>query len=74
MDAEQITITVDAAAAKTYRSATPTERRSLDMLLTASLHNAKDPRSLGQIMQEIGEEAERRGMTPDILSELLKDI
>jgi len=75
MNTEQITITVDQEAAKTYRDATPAERRKLDRVLNLRLKHAAEPKqSLSELMTEIGEEAARRGLTPEILADILKDI
>lgn len=74
MNTEQITITVDAEAAKTYRTASPDERRRLDVLLSLRLHDLNEPsESLDEIMDRIASKAAARGLTPEILEQLLKD-
>lgn len=74
MNTEQITITVDEEAAKTYRNATPGERHRLDALLSLRLHDLNEPsESLDEIMDRIAKKAAARGLTPEILEQLLKD-
>jgi hypothetical protein len=73
MATETISIEVDPATAQAFRGAPPEERRKLQLLLRLRLREltTAPPRPLKQIMDEIGHEAESRGLTPEILESLL---
>ncbi|MEF8797234.1 MAG: hypothetical protein V5A22_05140 [Salinivenus sp.] len=74
METDQITIRVDAEAAKAYRAASEEERRKIDSLLNLKLRSAtRSQVSLKRYMDEISKRAEERGLTPDILESLLDD-
>ena len=75
METTPITIEVDAAAAKIYAAATPEEQRGIQVLLSLRLQDltAGPPaRPLREVMDEIGAEAEARGLTPEILESILR--
>jgi hypothetical protein len=72
MATDEITIRVDAEAANVYRPASEEERRKLDVLLSLKLLDAgRSHESLPDLMSEIGRKAQERGLTPEILEELL---
>lgn len=72
MPTEEITIRVDAEAAAVYRAATEQDRRKLDLLLSLKLHDAKRPsETLEEVMRDISRKAKERGLTPEILAEIL---
>ncbi len=72
MKTEEITIRVDAQAARAYRTASEEERRKLDLLLSLQLNDALNGRgSLEQLMAEISRRAQDRGLTPEILESIL---
>ncbi len=75
MSSSTISIEVDPESARAFAAATPEERRKLRLLLGLRLREltAAPPRPLTQIMEEIGREAEARGLTPEILESLLHD-
>lgn len=74
MDTEQITILVDAEAARVFKSASAEDRRKLEALLSIRLSEVTRTReSLKAIMNEIGQKAEKRGLTPEILKAVLND-
>jgi len=74
LQTEEITIHVDPDAAKSYRDAPEEERRKLDLLLSMRLKDAVRPgRSLRQVMSELSQKAQSRGMTPAILESILHD-
>jgi len=74
MQTEEITIRVDAEAARAYRSAREEDRRKLDLLLSLRLHDALRPGvSLGELMRDISREAQQRGLTPEILDSILHE-
>lgn len=72
MATDEITIRVDPEAANVYRSASEEERRKLDVLLSLKLLDAgRLQASLPELMREISRRAQERGLTPEILEELL---
>lgn len=73
MSTESISISVDADAARTFCAASPEERRRMEILLSLRLREltSKDARSLKEIMDEIGAQAEAKGLTPEILESML---
>jgi ferritin-like protein len=75
MATANITIQVDADVAKVYAAATPEVRRKMQLLLSLRLQDlaSSPPQSLLKLMDEIGAEAEARGMTPEVLESLLHD-
>jgi hypothetical protein len=74
MEIQEITIRVTPEAAHIYQSASEQERRKLDALLSLRLSEvAKPSRPLEQIIREASEEAEARGLTLEILKEILDE-
>ena len=72
--AEQITVSVDTDVAASYRSASTSDRRKLDVLVNLRLREAMESRrSLQQVMREISRSAQRRGLTPETLKSILGD-
>ncbi len=71
---EQITVSVDSDVANLYRSASNNERRKLDLLVNLRLRDATESgKSLRNTMLEISRNAQRRGLTPDILQSILDE-
>ena len=71
---EQITVLVDPEVAEFYRSASDAERRKLDLLVSLRLRDAAvGGRPLGEIMEEISINAQRKGLTPEILQSILDE-
>lgn len=70
-----ISIDVDPDAARAFSEASADERRKLQLLLSLRLREltAGPTRPLKEIMDEIGAEAESRGLTPEILESMLRD-
>jgi hypothetical protein len=75
MATEAITIKVDSEAARVFNTAPAEEQRKMEALLSLWLKEiaASDARPLKEVMDEIGREAQRRGMTPEILESILND-
>ena len=72
--AEEITLNVDSEVARAYNSASPEEKRKLDLLVNLSLREAtSSERSLQEVMLEISEKARSRGLTPEILQSILEE-
>jgi hypothetical protein len=70
-----ITIAVDADAAKAFAEAPAEERQQIELLLNLHLQDLilSPQRRLQRIMDEMGAEAARRGMTPDVLASILAE-
>ena len=75
MITEPITMNLDPDAARMFRLATDCEREKLQMLMGALLreYGRSDGQSLKDLMDEIADSAQRRGLTPDLLESILKD-
>jgi hypothetical protein len=74
METEQITIRVDAEAAKAFQSASADNRRKLEALLSIRLSEATKPgASLQQIIGEMSRKAQERGLSPEILQSILNE-
>jgi hypothetical protein len=74
METREITIRVDAEAAKAYAAASPEERKKIDLLLSLRLSQVTGPSApLEQVMREISESAQERGLTEERLSEILRE-
>jgi len=72
--AHSITIPLDPQTAQAYESAAPEDKRKMQALLSLWLRALTngDHRSLQQILDEVGTKAKARGLTPEILTSLLK--
>jgi len=74
METQEITIRVTPEAATIYQSASEQERLKFDALLSLRLSEAAKPsRSLQELMREASREAHERGLTEDILKEILDE-
>ena len=73
MTTSSISIEVDTDTAKAFSAASEDDRRKLQLLLNLRLRELVNspPRPLRDIMDEIGAEAEARGLTPEILESIL---
>jgi hypothetical protein len=71
---EQITITVPKEAAEAYLSVSPEEQRKLEALISLRLLEVtRSTESLKDMMRQISDAAQDRGLTPEILEHLLDD-
>jgi hypothetical protein len=75
---EEITIKVPSEVAQAYRNATEEEREQIEarigVLLKYSMTSKLEAiAKLRQTMDEIGERAVQRGLTPEILESILND-
>ena len=74
MSVDQITVSVDSEVADAYRAASDDQRRKLDLLVNLRLRDATRPTaSLKDVMREISQIAQRRGLTPEILQTMLDE-
>ena len=71
---EKITIQVTPEAANAFRQVSDAERKKLELLLSLRLLEATRSReTLQGIMRSISQNAQAKGLTEDILKELLAD-
>lgn len=72
---DEITIQLDAEAAKAYKSASSDEKNKIRILLSRWLREltSRDKSSLKQLMDEISDNAQARGLTPEILETILSE-
>jgi len=71
---EQITVFVDPDVANAYRLASDVDRRKLDLLVNLRLRDAtRSKMSLNDVMCEISQNAQQRGLTPEILNSILDE-
>jgi hypothetical protein len=74
MPIERISIAVDKEVARAYRSASESQRRKLDLLVNFRLKDAtRSDSSLEDLISEISQNAEQRGLTPEILRSLIDE-
>ena len=60
--------------ARAYKAATAEERRKINLLLSLRLKQVTSPAApLKQVMREISEKAQARGLTEQKLDELLRE-
>jgi hypothetical protein len=72
MAMQEITIRVDPNAAAIYLGASEQDRRKLDALLSLRLTETAMPsRPLREVIREASREAQAKGLTPEILREIL---
>jgi hypothetical protein len=70
---QTISVQVTPEAARVYRKASAAKRKKMELLLSMRLLEAASSRkSLETVMREISRSAQERGLTPEILEELLK--
>jgi hypothetical protein len=71
---EELTIHVEPEAARAYHSASAEDRRKLNLLLSMKLRDAfRSTGSLKEIMHDISQQAQARGMTPEVLESILRE-
>jgi hypothetical protein len=74
MATEDIVLRVSPEAAEAYRRATPQERLKLEALVSLQLLGQLQPRrSLDEVMADMSQQAQQRGLTPEVLEGLLRD-
>ena len=74
MEPKPITIRVSEEAARAYETASPEDQRKLNALLSLELSEVRLGRkSLEDVVAEISREAQKRGLTPEVLESLLNE-
>lgn len=72
MQTKTIAIRVNAEVAKIFEAASEEQRRKLEALLSLKLSDAtRCKRPLEEVMSEISQNAQARGLTPEILDSIL---
>ena len=72
MKTKTITIRVSAEVARIFEAASEEQRRKLEALLSLKLSDVtQSSRSLEEVMSEISQNAQARGLTPEILDSIL---
>ena len=71
---DRITVSVDADVADAYRAVSDEDRRKLDLLVNLRLREAThSERTLRDVMRDISDSAQRRGLTPELLQSILNE-
>jgi len=71
---QTISIQVSSEAAKAYQKASAEDRKKMELLLSLRLLEVSlIHKPLKQVMSEISHSAQERGLTPEILDDLLKN-
>jgi hypothetical protein len=71
---EPITINVDPEVARIFKNASPEERRKLELKFTLQvLGTTQHQQSLEELAREVSRKAQERGLTPEILQDILSD-
>jgi ubiquinone biosynthesis protein COQ9 len=70
---ETITIKVDQELAKAYQEADQKKQEKVNSILKLFFDPEFTEKSLSQVMAEIAEQAEKRGLTQAILEEILNE-
>ena len=75
MATETITIRVDGDAAKAYQTAPPNQQRKMEALLSLWLEDVAtaEPATLKRMMTDLSKKARARGLTPELLDNLLRE-
>jgi len=75
MNTEAITLQVDQEAARIFKSATVEEQEKVQVLLGIWLKElgTSEVRSLSETMDEISQKAQARGLTSELLEDILKE-
>ena len=76
MGTDTISIPLDPQTARAYAAARADERQKIQALLSLWLREltASDGPTLEQVLNEVGNKAQSRGLTPEILDSLLKGV
>jgi hypothetical protein len=74
METKIISIRVNAEAARLFETVSEEEQHKLEALLSIKLSQAlHKKRTLEEVMSEISQKAQERGLTPDILDSILNE-
>ena len=72
METKPITLYINAEAARIFETVPIEQRRKIEALLSLKLTQANlEKRTLEEIMSDISQTAQKRGLTPEILDSIL---
>lgn len=70
---ETITIPVDPAIKTAFNQASLETQRQLTLVLNLFFEEKLQGKTLSEVMAEISDQAQKRGLTPEILDDILAD-
>jgi hypothetical protein len=74
METQPITIRVNSEAARIFETASEEQRRKFEALLSLRLTQAtREKRTLEEVMDDMSQKAQERGLTPEILDSILNE-
>ncbi len=74
METKPITVRVNVEAARIFETASEEEKRKIEALVSLKLTQAtREKRSLEEVMSEISQKAQERGLTPETLDSILNE-
>ena len=74
METRLITVRVNVEAARLFEIAPEEQRRKIEALLSLKLTQAtREKRALEEVMNNISQKAQERGLTPEILDSILNE-
>lgn len=68
---KKITIEVDSDIQEAFERASEAEKQEISSLITIFFRKCLASKNLVEVMEEIGTRAETRGLTPEILADIL---
>lgn len=69
----KITIEVDSDVQEAFEQASEVEKQEIKSLISVFFRQSLARKNLIEVMEEIGTRAEARGLTPEILADMLED-
>jgi hypothetical protein len=74
METRPITVHVNLEAARIFETAPEEQRRKIEALLSLKLtQTIREKRTLEEVMSDISQKAQERGLTPEILESILNE-
>ncbi|MGG6268406.1 hypothetical protein ACQ4M3_19585 [Leptolyngbya sp. AN03gr2] len=70
---ETITIQVDVEVARTYQAANPEQQQRIQALMSSWLKRAMQVTQLQTTLDQLSDEAEANGLTPEMLQSILDE-
>jgi len=74
METKPITVRVNSEAAHIFETASEEQRRKFEAMLSLKLTQAtREKRTLEEVMDDISQKVQERGLTPEILDSILNE-
>jgi hypothetical protein len=74
MSTDEITVHVHPDVARAYKAASEADRRKMDLLVSFQLTDfMQSPQSLDEAISAMSSEAQRNGLTPELLDSILHE-